>query len=84
VVDIPSTSLDIEILAIPREFHEDGTVADGEPYWVMLNNIAHEDVFPELSGEAICDAIDDRCKSEDAEPRKKLKGRRRYGAVALL
>jgi len=81
VVDIASTSLHIEILAIPREFREDDTIADGEPYWAMLNDLTLDYVLPELFWEAIYDAIDDRCKSEDAERRKKLKGRRRHRAA---
>jgi hypothetical protein len=31
IADIPKTALQIEILANPQEFHEDGTVTDKEP-----------------------------------------------------
>jgi hypothetical protein len=72
VADIPETMLSLEILAMPREFHEDGTVTDKAPYWVEANEILDDDLFPDLT-DALCDAIDDRCKSEDEERRREHK-----------
>jgi len=77
VVDIPTTTFSLEILAMPREFHEDGTVTDEEPYWVRLSDILEENLFPDLM-DALCDAIDDQCWSEDEERRKEGKGTRRH------
>ena len=62
---------------MPREFHEDGTVTDEEPYWVRLSDILEENLFPDLM-DALCDAIDDQCWSEDEERRKEGKGTRRH------
>ena len=54
-------SFHIEVLAIPQEFHEHDTVTDGEPYWARVIDLAEENAF-----HALCDAIEDRCRSKDA------------------
>jgi len=71
VVDIPTTTFSVEILATPQEFHKDGTVTGEKPYWVRLSE------FPDPM-DALCDAIDDQCWSEDEERRKERKSMRRH------
>jgi hypothetical protein len=78
VVDNSNTAFCIEILAMPQEFHGDGTVTDEEPYWAGVTNIL--DLFDNLI-DALCVAIDDQCWSEDKERRKKHKGRWRKQAT---
>jgi len=77
VVDNSETAFYFEVLAMPQEFHEDGTVTDEEPYWARVTAII--DLFDDLT-DALCVAIDDQCWSEDEERRKKHKGRRRKQA----
>ncbi|HUC45949.1 MAG TPA: hypothetical protein VMR94_05295 [Hyphomicrobiaceae bacterium] len=33
---------------MPKEFHEDGTITDKEPYWVAVNDITEDNLFPVL------------------------------------
>lgn len=35
-------------MAMPKEFHEDGTITDKEPYWVAVNDITEDNLFPVL------------------------------------
>jgi hypothetical protein len=69
VVAYPRTSLQIEILAIPQEFHEDGTVTEGEPHWVAPREMLEDGVLPEPGMLALLDAIDARCMAEDVARR---------------
>jgi hypothetical protein len=41
----------------------------GTPYWVSLEDITQNDVLPNEVWEAVMDAIDAKCKVEDAERR---------------
>jgi hypothetical protein len=47
----------------------------GEPYWVTLNDIIGEDVLPPGFWEAVDDAIEAKCKVQDAERRTAAKAR---------
>ena len=67
---------------MPKEFHEDGTITDKEPYWVAVNDITEDNLFPMLMI-ALLDAIDDQCSCKDAERRKEHKGRRRHQAATV-
>jgi hypothetical protein len=52
-----------------------GKPIPGEPYWVTLNDIIEEDVLPHGFWEAVDDAIEAKCKVEDAERRAAAKAR---------
>jgi hypothetical protein len=53
----------------------DGKPIPGEPYWVTLSDIIDEDVLPHGFWEAVDDAIEVKCKVEDAERRTVAKAR---------
>ena len=44
------------------------------PYWASLEDITQNDVLPNAVWEAAIDAIDAKCKSEDAQRRTAAKG----------
>ena len=46
----------------------------GTPYWVSLEDITQNDVLPNEVWEAVMDAIDAKCKVQDAERRTAAKG----------
>jgi hypothetical protein len=64
------TKYHLEVLAVPEEHHDDGTMTLGEPYWVEMGDIAGNDVLPHEVWDAVIDAIDNKCKAEDAERRR--------------
>jgi hypothetical protein len=53
----------------------DGKPIPGEPYWVTLSDITDEDVLPHGFWEAVDDAIEVKCKVEDAERRTAAKAK---------
>jgi hypothetical protein len=73
ISDIPDTVLRFEILALPKKFHEDGRTTAKEPYWVTVDDLTEDNLFPMLMI-ALLDAIDDQCSCKDAERRKEHKG----------
>jgi hypothetical protein len=64
------TCYHVEVAAVPESDHEDGTTTFGTPYWVHLEDIAQSDVLPHSTWDALLDAIDEKCKAEDAERRR--------------
>jgi hypothetical protein len=67
-----SSSYRIEMQAVPVEdWDGDGGPIPGTPYWVSLEDI----VLPNEVWEAVMDAIDAKCKLEDAERRTPAKAR---------
>jgi hypothetical protein len=71
-----SSSDQVEVQAEPIEdWDGDGKSIPGEPYWVPLNDIIEEDVLPHGFWEAVDDAIEAKCKTEDAERRTVAKAR---------
>jgi hypothetical protein len=64
-------SYQLEILAVPQEYHDDGPVTEGTPYWITLGDVTASDVLPNEMWDAVLDAIDEKCKTEDAERRQK-------------
>jgi hypothetical protein len=53
----------------------DDNPTPGTPYWVSLEDITENDVLPNNFWEAVIDAIDAKCKVEDAERRIAAKAR---------
>ena len=47
----------------------------GTPYWVVLGDITQNEVLPNAFWEAVIDAVDAKCKVEDAERRTAAKAR---------
>jgi hypothetical protein len=71
-----SSSYQVEVQAEPIEdWDGDGKPIPGEPYWVPLNDIIEEDVLPHGFWDAVDDAIEAKCKTEDAERRTVAKAR---------
>jgi hypothetical protein len=65
-----SSSYRIEMQAVPTETWDgDGEPILGTPYWVSLEDITQHDVLPNAFWDAVMDAIDAKCKVEDAERR---------------
>lgn len=75
-VGLDSARYHLEIAAVPEEHHDDGTMTLGMPYWVKMGDITENDVLPHEMWDAVIDAIDEKCKAEDAE-RRKTAGRNR-------
>ena len=65
-----SSSYHLEVLAIPEEFHDDGTVTEGTPHWERLGDIIADDVLPHEMWDAVIDAVDEQCKAEDMQRRR--------------
>jgi len=63
------TMYHLEILALPQEYHDDGSVTFGEPYWVEMPDLLGDDVLPHEAWDPVMDAIDEKCKAEDAARR---------------
>ena len=63
------SSYHIEVAAVPEEHHRDG-VTLGEPYWVRMDDITRDDVLPHEVWDTVLDAVDEKCKLEDAERRR--------------
>ena len=80
----PSSSWHLEVQAVPDEYDDDENVVEGEPYWVRLGDITEDDVLPNEVWDHILDAVDEKCKAEDAERRQsaleeaKPKSKRRH------
>jgi hypothetical protein len=72
IADIPEMAFELQILAMPKEFHADGTITDEDPYWVTVNDIMEDNLFPALMI-ALCDAIDDQCMFENERPKEQKK-----------
>ena len=62
--------------AEPEDEDGDGNPLPGSPYWVVLGDITQNEVLPNAFWEAVIDAVDAKCKVEDAERRTAAKGRR--------
>ena len=71
-----SSSYRIEMQAVPVEdWDGEGNPIPGTPYWVSLEDITQNDVLPNEVWDAVIDAIDAKCKVEDAERRTAAKDR---------
>jgi hypothetical protein len=58
-----------------EDWDADGNPIPGTPYWASLEDITENDVLPNDFWEAVIDAIDAKCKAEDAERRTAAKAR---------
>ena len=65
-----SSSCQIELHAVPQEQDEDGNWADLEPYWMKLEELTRDDIIPTEVWDVLIDAVDDKCRAEDAERRR--------------
>lgn len=63
------SSWHLELAAVPEEYDEDDNPIEGMPYWVELEDLIKEDVLPHDIWDHILDAVDEKCKAEDAERR---------------
>jgi hypothetical protein len=70
-----SSSYQIEMQAEPEDQDGDGNPLPGTPYWVVLGDITQNEVLPNAVWEAVIDAVDAKCKVEDAERRTAAKDR---------
>jgi hypothetical protein len=70
-----SSSYRVEMQAEPVESWDGDTPIPGTPYWVSLEDITENDVLPNAFWEAVVEAIDAKCKAEDAERRAAAKAR---------
>jgi hypothetical protein len=70
-----SSSYQIEMQAEPEDQDGDGNPIPGTHYWVVLRDITQNEVLPNAVWEAVIDAVDAKCKVEDAERRTAAKGR---------
>ena len=67
VVDQCSYSLHLQ--AVPEEFHDDGTITEGKPHWVRMEDIIRDDVVSREMWDVVLDAIEEKSKAEDADRR---------------
>ena len=70
-----SSSYQIEMQAEPEDQDGDGNPIPGTPYWVVLGDITQNEVLPNAFWDALIDAVDAKCKVEDAERRTAAKDR---------
>jgi uncharacterized protein (UPF0335 family) len=70
-----SSSYQIEMQAEPEDQDGDGNPIPGTPYWVVLGDITQNEVLPNAIWEAVIDAVDAKCRVEDAERRTAAKDR---------
>jgi hypothetical protein len=70
-----SSSYQIKMQAEPEDQDGDGNPIPGNPYWVCLEDITQNEVLPNAVWEAVIDAVDAKCKVEDAERRTAAKDR---------
>lgn len=63
------TMYHLEIQAVPQEYHDEGPMTLGEPYWVEMPDLLGDDVLPHEVWEPVIDAINEKCKAEDARRR---------------
>jgi hypothetical protein len=60
----------IELQAVPEEHHDDRTITFGTPRWVEMTDLVSDDVLPHEAWDVVLDAVDEKCKAEDAERRR--------------
>jgi hypothetical protein len=65
-----SSKYHIELQAVPEEHHDDRTVTFGTPRWVEMTDLVSDDVLPHEAWDLVLDAVDEKCKAEDAERRR--------------
>ena len=65
-----SSSWQIELQAVPQEQDEDENFVDLEPYWMKLEELTRDDIIPTEVWDVLLDAVDEKCKAEDAERRR--------------
>lgn len=71
-----STKYHIELQAVSEEHHDDGTMTFGTPCWIEMTDLTEDDVLPHEAWDAVIDAVDEKCKAEDAERRRMATARR--------
>ena len=65
-----STKYHIELQAVPEEYDDDGTMTFGTPRWIEMTDLTEDDVLPHEAWDAVIDAVDEKCKAEDAKRRR--------------
>ena len=63
-----SSSFHLELAAVPEVCENDGTEAAAE--WFETHEIARNGVLSEEMWDALLDAVDEKCKAEDAKRRR--------------
>jgi hypothetical protein len=61
----PGSIMTLHVLTVP---HPDDTDAE-EPHWVQMEDLAENDILPGEVWDRLRDAIDEKCKAEDAKRR---------------
>src|SRR5262249_16170302 len=65
-----SSHYHVELAAVPEVYESDDTVTEGEPEWFEMEEFVREGVVPREIWDAVIDAVDEKCKVEDAERRR--------------
>jgi hypothetical protein len=68
-VGAESTAYSIELVAVPEEFHEDGSWTEGKPEWIATVDLIKGGVLPLEMRDKIIQGIDNQCREEDAKRR---------------
>jgi hypothetical protein len=61
----------LHLQVVPEEFHDDGTITEGKPHWVKMEDIIRDDVVPHEMWDVVLDAIEEKSKAEDADRRRR-------------
>jgi hypothetical protein len=65
-----SFSYHVELAAVPEVSEPGGTWTEAAPEWFQADDITRNGVLPEEIWEVVLDAIDEKCKAEDAKRRR--------------
>jgi hypothetical protein len=76
------SSYSIQLAAVPEVYEGDDAVTEAAPDWFQMEDITRDGVVPQEVWDAVLDAVDEKCKAEDAERRRaaaSLKSRPKRG-----
>jgi len=60
----------IKLQAVPQEQDDEGNWIDLKSYWMDLEELTRDDIIPTEVWDVLLDAVDDKCRIEDAERRR--------------
>jgi hypothetical protein len=64
------TSYHLQLAAQPEEYDHDDKLKDVPPEWFKLEDLIRDGVLPNEVWDSVLDAVDEKCKVEDAERRR--------------
>jgi hypothetical protein len=71
---VESAVYHVDVRLVHEVWEDDGTgegiVKEGEPYWFTFGDFIRDDMLPTDVLNAIIDAVDEKCRAEDAERRR--------------